>query len=547
MLDFNTQDSDWLEDAVPLDVYRSKDRRLRRLVNHLFAEISPLIRVSSKYRQKEALKTILINLFQANQLGKPVRYSRDRSWYTRDRRYGQLHNKYDRIMPIVDSLGALGYIEQSGYYFDHEDKKRGKQTRMWGTDKLWSLFSEHRLSLPGFFRFEHAGGGENIILRNDLKQNIGYRETRKTSRMRADLDRYNAFVRRHKVSLRLVGSTLVDNRFLFGDIYRNIQNDKVWIKEVQFTENSPIARTRPLPIPNFTRHLQKFIHNPVHTINNILDTSTTPITITQMKRAIPTARLMLRRFFSDEHRLEKHLAKRSDEIRRIPWKERQEVLAEEFTLQSIGVEMLEIALDDEQVNRIFNRKSWKYGGRAYGALHQDWVRREMRQHILIDGVPTIEIDFSAFHILMLYHRKGIDYQHDPYSVCEGPEMRKIYKAVGLIAINAGNNREAYGAISKKLRKKGIPLPQRKQPLVSLVRRFREAHKPIAEYLFSDVGIELQNTDSNIMNAILVRLMGHGILGLSVYDSVIVQAKHEDLLRDIMIEEYQRVMGFEPRF
>lgn len=546
MLDFNTQDSDWLEDAIPLDVYRSKSRRLKRLVNHLFAEITPLIRVSSKSRQKEALKPILINLFQANQLGKPVRYSRDRSRYTGDRRYGQLHFKYARLIPIVDALEQLGYIEQKTGFF-LQDGEYGRQTRMWGTDKLWSLFSEHRLSLPGFFRFRPAGGGENIILRNNLKQNIGYRETRQTRLMREDLDRYNAFVRRHKMSLRLVGSTLVDNRFLVGDIYRNIQNDKVWIKEVRFTKNSPIARTRPLPIPNFTRHLQKFIHNPVHIINNIIDTSTTPITITQMKRAIPTARLMLRRFFSDEHRLEKHLAKRSDEIRRIPWKERQEVLAEEFTLQSIGVEMLEIALDDEQVNRIFNRKSWKYGGRAYGALHQDWVRREMRQHILIDGVPTIEIDFSAFHILMLYHRKGIDYQHDPYSVCEGPEMRKIYKAVGLIAINAGNERKAYGAIRQELEKRGLPLPRRKEPLVSLVRGFRETHKPIAEYLFSDVGIELQNTDSNIMNAILVRLMGHGILGLSVYDSLIVQAQHEDLLRGIMIEEYRRVMGFEPRF
>ena len=50
-----------------------------------------------------------------------------------------------------------------------------------------------------------------------------------------------------------------------------------------------------------------------------------------------------------------------------------------------------------------------------------------------------------------------------------------------------------------------------------------------------------------MNTILVRLMDHGILGLSVHDSVIVQKQHEDRLRAIMIEEYRRMMGFEPRF
>lgn len=126
-------------------------------------------------------------------------------------------------------------------------------------------------------------------------------------------------------------------------------------------------------------------------------------------------------------------------------------------------------------------------------------------------------------------------------------MRETYKAVQLVAINSISERSAYGGIRDELAKRGIPLPQRKEPLVSLVRTFREAHQPIAEYLFSDVGIELQNIDGNLMNAILVRLMDHGVLGLSVYDSVIVQRQHEDLLRTIMIEEYRRVMGFEPRF
>jgi len=170
----------------------------------------------------------------------------------------------------------------------------------------------------------------------------------------------------------------------------------------------------------------------------------------------------------------------------------------------------------------------------------------MRKDILIDGQTTTEIDFSAYHILMLYHREGIDYPDDPYWVCEGPEMRATYKAVGLIAINA-NERSACGAIFDELKSRGIPLPQRKDPLVSLVRRFREAHRDIERHLFSDVGIELQNIDAKVMNAILVRLMGHGILGLSVYDSVIVAEQHEAFTREVMTEEYEKVMGFKPRF
>ena len=98
-----------------------------------------------------------------------------------------------------------------------------------------------------------------------------------------------------------------------------------------------------------------------------------------------------------------------------------------------------------------------------------------------------------------------------------------------------------------MKKNGIPLPEVKSPVKSLVRAFKDAHKPIQKYLLSDVGVMLQNTDSHIMNNILIRLMDKKILGLSVYDSVIVAEQHEDELSQIMIEAYEVEMGFEPRF
>ncbi len=56
-----------------------------------------------------------------------------------------------------------------------------------------------------------------------------------------------------------------------------------------------------------------------------------------------------------------------------------------------------------------------------------------------------------------------------------------------------------------------------------------------------------NIDSKIMNAILIRLMDHGILGLSVFDSVIAKKRHEAFTREVMTEEYENEMGFKPRF
>ena len=148
---------------------------------------------------------------------------------------------------------------------------------------------------------------------------------------------------------------------------------------------------------------------------------------------------------------------------------------------------------------------------------------------------------------MLYHREGIDYQKDPYVINGRHDLRDSYKVVELVAINALSEKEAHSAIRQELENRKIPLPAFDQPIKTMVKMFKQAHKPIEKYLFSDAGIWLQNLDSQIMNSILMRLMEHGILGLPVHDSVIVQAQYRELLREIMTQEYESVMGFKPRF
>jgi hypothetical protein len=221
------------------------------------------------------------------------------------------------------------------------------------------------------------------------------------------------------------------------------------------------------------------------------------------------------------------------------------MLEESFPLSEIGIERLTLRLGYEYLHRVYNRKSFELGGRAYGALHQR-IPKHLRPLIQINGQPTVEPDFSAYHILMLYHMEGIDYQDDAYEICEGPDLRATYKAVALVGINAKDDRSAYGAIREELEDRGIPLPAGEKPLVRLVNTFRDAHKPIAKYLFSDIGLKLQKKDSDIMNSILMRLMDRGILGLSVYDSVIVAEQYQDILYETMISEYETAMGFKPR-
>jgi hypothetical protein len=48
-----------------------------------------------------------------------------------------------------------------------------------------------------------------------------------------------------------------------------------------------------------------------------------------------------------------------------------------------------------------------------------------------------------------------------------------------------------------------------------------------------------------MERILMRLLDHGIAGLCMHDSVIVEEQYCNLLYKIMMEEYEEVMGYAP--
>ena len=542
-------EGNWLEDALPFEVYASKSKRLRALTNRILNEVDTIIKVHSRKRYWDVVKAVLINIWNGHFRGKAVMYSRDRSYYARDSRYGKLFIKYDRLISVIDAMEALGYIEQRKGFLDRT-KGLGRTTRMWATPKLWRLFQENKLKQPDFF--DVVRPEKLIILRNGSK-GIKYQTTPATISMWADLERYNDFQVKHKVSVHLVKTVEVSNQFLSDTLYHGLVKGVIEVESIKLFNriglldynNNYISKSISRPI------VQLFSHTPYHSIETTRY-NTTPyhyISTTMTQRFLPDAFIYLGFRGADKsvEIFKDYLSDLTLSISLDTVRERQKTrLKEKFPLMDIGIDSLTLCLKYEYLHRVFNRESFDFGGRAFGALHQR-IPKHLREHIRIDGQPTVEIDYSAYHIRMLYHMEGINYEEDPYSACEGSEKRDIYKVVGLIAINATEGDAAFKAIRKKLEKNEIPLPVCEKPLVSLVNTFKEAHRDIVQYLFSDIGVVLQNIDSKIMNAILVRLMDNGILGLSVFDSVIVPEQHESFTKEVMIEEYKKIMGFNPRF
>ena len=548
-----SEDYNPYEDAIPLDVYGSKSDALRNLRNRIFEEVRQTIPVSSPKRTKQVLKTVLINLWMGHFTGLPVRYARDKNRYSDHKRYGRIFLKYDRVIPAIDALEVLGYIEQKRGFYNREIKD-GKQTRMRGTDKLLDLFLEYGLKTTGFF---YAKEPEELIVLNDgseQKKKVFYANTKSIRKQRSDLVAYNDFVRNNKITVLLDRATEIDFEFLINNVLRNVLTGKIELEYINVIDNNDTINLSDTVNPDNTteynenRHSKSITTNPEITLYSNNRHNYYYTTITQEKWRKAHAGLgfgemdCYRNLFLDFLRLQ------SFRLSKIEDKEcAKRFLSETFKLENLGVGRLDIRLIQEYLHRTYTRRSFEMGGRAYGPLHQN-LPKHLRPLIRINGEPTVELDFSGYHIRMLYHRKGIDYAEDPYLVCEGPSMRAVYKVVGLVAINAKHKGNAYHAIMNKLVEKGLSVldgPEGIRYSKELVNRFLKAHRPIADYLCSDVGIRLQNTDSHIMNAILMKLMDNGILGLSVFDSVIVAKEHEQSLYRIMMEEYEKVMGFKP--
>lgn len=204
---------------------------------------------------------------------------------------------------------------------------------------------------------------------------------------------------------------------------------------------------------------------------------------------------------------------------------------------------------NDQLYRVFNDGTFEHGGRLYGGWWQE-VPGWLRQHIVIEDRPTVELDYAGMLVRMLYHREGRDYRSDPYAIpyiqalaCElgqspnhyRPSIKKLFQAL----LNA----EKGGKSAEK-----ITLAQSFHPYMTRrqVREKIEQHHPeIAHHFGSGIGKIGQRLDSDLALGIITNLMEAGILALPIHDSFVVQQDHEDRLRSAMNDQYVQRFGFEP--
>ena len=207
-----------------------------------------------------------------------------------------------------------------------------------------------------------------------------------------------------------------------------------------------------------------------------------------------------------------------------------------------------ISHHDKFTRRIFNNSSFEEGGRFYGGWWQR-IDESHRKRIRLNNLPTVEIDYSALHVILAYTEIKEDYwkltDKDPYRVpidgINNPEhIRDINKLFFLLSLNASNEISLYKAFRSELNYKEYPYTFPDKVLAKLLEDIKLLHPKIAHLICSGAGLKLMNLDSKMVEFIIREFVKTNTPILTVHDSFVVPFGQEDRLHKLMKEAFLSV-------
>jgi hypothetical protein len=194
--------------------------------------------------------------------------------------------------------------------------------------------------------------------------------------------------------------------------------------------------------------------------------------------------------------------------------------------------------------------SFDKGGRLYGGAWQAMSKLE-RRHLLIDGEPAVELDYSGMAPRLAYAEAKAELEGDPYLVPGLNGYREDVKALfnALLSVAKGFQTDALWwpkTIKEAMDKAatGSADHNGQFPLGSLPhvrgmtgrqawQMIAEHHAPIRTLFRSDAGVRLQFTESQIMMGVLETAAMRGFTALPVFDALLVPASKVSLAKEIM--------------
>ena len=247
---------------------------------------------------------------------------------------------------------------------------------------------------------------------------------------------------------------------------------------------------------------------------------------------------------------------------------RKELTAYNKLIKSVNIELRDSSgltvlkdLNHQVVQRKFidngeldiqGRPLFNSGGRSNSA----WMSlsgSDERPNIFIDGQPTLELDYEASAINVIYKAlTGVLYMGDPYALSvRGIDIpRNLVKRVATCSLNATKEKGPSAAVGKAYGKLRTSLKvedqidyndylrikdKKKVKIIDILQVFLNKHRSISHMFLKgkQVGNKVQCLESDLVFAVVNELTNRSIPTLTVHDSFIVKATDKATLDTLM--------------
>ena len=187
-------------------------------------------------------------------------------------------------------------------------------------------------------------------------------------------------------------------------------------------------------------------------------------------------------------------------------------------------------------------RSYKSGGKYYSPCWQN-LSKELRKEIKINGQETVELDFNAMHLHLLYckvNKKLTDYIPEGTDAYQLPNRnRKIVKTSFTCCINNNCNKDNVNqVVGRKIAKKFPDIFEKNTSYRDIVDELGSYHPEVRQFFYAQIGNEISNMESKVSDYIIGKLTRKNILALNIHDSFIVSIPYKDILLNTMTDAFK---------
>jgi hypothetical protein len=172
------------------------------------------------------------------------------------------------------------------------------------------------------------------------------------------------------------------------------------------------------------------------------------------------------------------------------------------------------------------------GGRVYSRFQN--MPKAQRAELKINGLPTVELDFKANHLMMLVSLSGTHPPDDPYLTIAN--IANLSRAMVKTFINTSLSAESASVAFNACKKHQI-----NRQLFNVLEEATFTAFPNIR-LYSGLGVFLQSIEGQIALDIMIEGVDNNIPVLPVHDSFITTVGNEEWLSKQMLYQWQQHLG-----